>query len=210
MFVSLSHEINEKWQLVLLFCPVVLPVGSSLVKSIVWHHHAPFRHKTKHVTHTKTCFKNVFHCITVKPIHTWSIEVPFNQPYACIMSFWKAVKCWNWLDFVVVVSWLRPSFAPSSFFWSFVSFELRYPLNIDCSWKLNRKQTNTSFNIQQPVEMTWCTHKSFDYLHLTIIISLKMCPNWNGTINYKMPPSIYWSIMIFLISPQKLVKLLLG
>ena len=96
--------------------------------------------------------------------------------------------------------------------WSFISFEIRHPFksDFDCSWKLKRKQTNTSFNIQQPVEMTWCTHKSFDYLHLTIIISLKMCPNWNGTINYKMPPSIYWSIMTFLISPQKLVKLLLG
>ena len=115
MFVSLSHEINEKWQLVLLFCPVVLPVGSSLVKSIVWHHHAPFRHKTKHVTHTKTCFKNVFHCTTVKPIHTWSIEVPFNQPCACIMSFWKPLNVEiSWNDFAVV-SWL---------FWSFISFEL--------------------------------------------------------------------------------------
>ena len=116
MFVSLSYEINEKWQLVLLFCPVVLPVGSSLVKSIVWHHHAPFRHKTKHVTHTKTCFKNVFHCTTVKPIHTWSIEVPFNQPCACIMSFWKPLNVEiSWNDFAVV-SWLRPSFAPSSYF----------------------------------------------------------------------------------------------
>ena len=141
MFVSLSHEINEKWQLVLLFCPVVLPVGSSLVKSIVWHHHAPFRHKTKHVTHTKTCFKNVFHCTTVKPIHTWSIEVPFNQPYACIMSFGMAVDCWNWLKHQMILlccCFLTVTkYCTFKLYWYFIYFELKHPLYFDCKKRFN-------------------------------------------------------------------------
>ena len=144
MFVSLSHEINEKWQLVLLFCPVV--VGSSLVKSIVWHHHEPFRHKTKHVTHTKTCFKNVFHCTTVKPIHTWSIEVPFNQPYVRIMSFWKAVECWNWLKWFCYCCFLTVTkFCTFKLFLKFYLFRVKAPFIRQSQLKLKRKQR---FNFQ--------------------------------------------------------------
>ena len=92
---------------------------------------------------------------------------------AWIMSFQQAVDCWNWC-------WISNYFCCCYLLtladfevWSFISFEIRHPFksDFDHSWKLKRNQTNTSFNIQQPVEMTWCTHKSFDYFHLTIIIS---------------------------------------
>ena len=107
---------------------------------------------------------------------------------ACIMSFQQAIRFWNWcwiLNGFFVIFWVQPSFAfwdPFKLFQTFISFQLKRPLIVNCtSFRSNfeqlksKKETkgwifDTNFNVQLHVEMTWSKHIWLKYRDMYIVL----------------------------------------
>lgn len=145
MFVSLSHEINEKWQLVLLFCPVVLPVRWVIhplwkalydiithifaTKRNMWHIQKPASRMYSTVLQSNSYILEVLRCHSINLMRVScnfgrpsNVEIGWNIKWFCCCCFLTVTK-----------------FCTFKLFWSFLSFELRHPLYLGCSWKLKRK-----------------------------------------------------------------------